>query len=111
MPQRDGAACGAGGAPGRRVEAARPSPVIARLDRATQYAAASRFNFVASGIVGARFRGDDKLCVGAAPMLNFYGKTFSSRLLIGDACSVPWVIQQKASKPSAAQIVTVALRR
>ena len=36
------------------------SAVIARLDRATQYATASRFNFGCSGILGPRFRGDDK---------------------------------------------------
>ncbi len=37
------------------------SAVIARLDRATQYAAASRFKFEASGILDPRFRGDGRL--------------------------------------------------
>jgi len=35
------------------------SAVIARLDRVTQYAAASRFNRTCSGILDPRFRGDD----------------------------------------------------
>ena len=34
--------------------------VIARLDRATQYAAASRLLSGVSGILDPRFRGDDK---------------------------------------------------
>jgi hypothetical protein len=37
------------------------SAVIARLDRATQYAAASRFDRTCSGILDPRFRGDDEL--------------------------------------------------
>jgi hypothetical protein len=36
-----------------------PSAVIARLDRAIQYAAASRFYLAASGILDPRLRGDD----------------------------------------------------
>ncbi len=38
------------------------STVIARLDRATQYAEASRFKFEASGILYPRFRGDNGWC-------------------------------------------------
>jgi hypothetical protein len=37
------------------------SAVIARLDRAIQSAAASRFNRTCSGILDPRFRGDDEL--------------------------------------------------
>jgi hypothetical protein len=37
------------------------SAVIARLDRATQYAAASLFDRDCSGILDPRFRGDDEL--------------------------------------------------
>src|SRR5438128_1412249 len=59
--------------------------VIARLDRATQYAAAARINLRHSGILGPRFRGDDGLCVGMPPMLNLYNKPFASRLLVGSA--------------------------
>jgi hypothetical protein len=34
--------------------------VIVRLDRTIQYAAASRFNYCCSGILGRRLRGDDE---------------------------------------------------
>ncbi len=37
------------------------SAVIARLDRAIQYAAALRITFGCSGILDPRFRGDDEL--------------------------------------------------
>src|SRR5690349_16629364 len=48
--------------PGRRARAvATHSIVIARLDRAIQYAAASRSHREASGILDPRFRGDDEL--------------------------------------------------
>ena len=44
-------------------------------------------------------------------MLNFYDKTFSSRLLIGTALYPSPAIMQNAIRASAAQIVTVSLRR
>jgi len=44
-------------------------------------------------------------------MLNFYGKTFSSRLLIGSALYPSPAIMQGAIRASGAQIVTVSLRR
>src|SRR5437667_10905634 len=44
-------------------------------------------------------------------MLNFYGKTFSSRLLIGSALYPSPAIMQAAIRSSGAQIVTVSLRR
>ena len=44
-------------------------------------------------------------------MLNFYGKTFSSRLLIGSALYPSPAIMQAAIRASGAGIVTVALRR
>ena len=43
--------------------------------------------------------------------LNFYDKTFSSRLLIGTALYPSPAIMQNAIRASAAQIVTVSLRR
>ena len=43
------------------------SAVIARLDRATQYAAASRFDRTCSGILDPRFRGDDEETRSRAP--------------------------------------------
>jgi hypothetical protein len=42
------------------------SAVIARLDRATQYAAASRFNRACFGVLDPRFRGDDEIRRGVA---------------------------------------------
>gem|GEM_PF-4141320 len=51
--------------PGRLVEALSPaskSPVIARLDRAIQYAAAFRLYLLRSGILDPRLRGDDDRC-------------------------------------------------
>src|SRR6201985_3343662 len=44
-------------------------------------------------------------------MLNFYSKTFSSRLLIGSALYPSPAIMQGAIRASGAQIVTVSLRR
>src|SRR6201998_4625610 len=44
-------------------------------------------------------------------MLNFYGKQFSSRLLIGTALYPSPAIMQGAIRASGAQIVTVSLRR
>src|SRR5260370_33675242 len=44
-------------------------------------------------------------------MLNFYGCEFSSRLLIGTALYPSPAIMQNAIRASAAQIVTVSLRR
>src|SRR5258708_30246705 len=44
-------------------------------------------------------------------MLNFYGREFSSRLLIGSALYPSPAIMQSAIRASAAQIVTVSLRR
>src|SRR5919198_1534783 len=44
-------------------------------------------------------------------MLNFYGKTFSSRLLIGTALYPSPAIMQAAIRTSGAGIVTVSLRR
>src|SRR5919201_1809340 len=44
-------------------------------------------------------------------MLNFYGKTFSSRLLIGTALYPSPKIMQDAIRASGADIVTVSLRR
>src|SRR4051812_50165982 len=44
-------------------------------------------------------------------MLNFYGKTFSSRLLIGSALYPSPAIMQAAIRASGAAIVTVSLRR
>ena len=44
-------------------------------------------------------------------MLTFYGKTFSSRLLIGTALYPSPAIMQEAIRASCAQIVTVSLRR
>ena len=44
-------------------------------------------------------------------MLNLYGKTFSSRLLVGTALYPSPVIMQDAIAASGAQIVTVSLRR
>ncbi len=44
-------------------------------------------------------------------MLNFYGKTFSSRLLIGSALYPSPAIMQGAIRASGAKIVTVSLRR
>src|ERR1700750_3170289 len=44
-------------------------------------------------------------------MLNFYGKTFSSRLLIGSALYPSPAIMQAAIRASGAEIVTVSLRR
>src|SRR6201998_3048772 len=44
-------------------------------------------------------------------MLNFYSKTFSSRLLIGTALFPSPAIMQGAIRASGAQIVTVSLRR
>ena len=44
-------------------------------------------------------------------MLNLYGKTFSSRLLIGSALYPSPAIMQAAIRASGAQIVTVSLRR
>ena len=44
-------------------------------------------------------------------MLNFYGKTFSSRLLIGSALYPSPAIMQGAIRASGAEIVTVSLRR
>src|ERR1700710_147078 len=47
----------------------------------------------------------------ANPMLNFYGKEFSSRLLIGSALYPSPAIMQAAIRASGAEIVTVSLRR
>src|SRR5207245_1941274 len=44
-------------------------------------------------------------------MLNFYGKTFSARLLIGSALYPSPAIMQDAIRASGANIVTVSLRR
>src|SRR5260221_11548411 len=44
-------------------------------------------------------------------MLNFYGKTFASRLLIGSALYPSPAIMQAAIRASGAAIVTVSLRR
>jgi thiazole synthase len=44
-------------------------------------------------------------------MLNFYGKQFSSRLLIGTALYPSPAIMQQAIRASGAEIVTVSLRR
>src|ERR1700749_3233674 len=44
-------------------------------------------------------------------MLNFYGKTFSSRLLIGSALYPSPAVMQAAIRSSGAGIVTVSLRR
>ena len=44
-------------------------------------------------------------------MVNFYGKSFSSRLLIGSALYPSPVIMQGAIRASGAEIVTVSLRR
>jgi thiazole synthase len=44
-------------------------------------------------------------------MLNFYGREFSSRLLIGSALYRSPAIMQKAIRASGAEIVTVSLRR
>ena len=44
-------------------------------------------------------------------MVNFYGKTFSSRLLIGTALYPSPAIMQNAIRASGAEIVTVSLRR
>src|SRR6202795_3228781 len=44
-------------------------------------------------------------------MLNFYGKAFSSRLLIGSALYPSPAIMQNAIRASGADIVTVSLRR
>lgn len=44
-------------------------------------------------------------------MLSFYGKTFTSRLLIGSALYPSPAIMQQAIRASGAQIVTVSLRR
>jgi thiazole synthase ThiGH ThiG subunit len=44
-------------------------------------------------------------------MLNFYGKSFSSRLLIGTALYPSPAIMQGAIRASGANIVTVSLRR
>src|SRR2546421_7019427 len=44
-------------------------------------------------------------------MLNFYGKTFTSRLLIGSALYPSPAIMQGAIRASGANIVTVSLRR
>jgi len=44
-------------------------------------------------------------------MLNFYGKTFTSRLLIGSALYPSPAIMQNAIRASGAGIVTVSLRR
>ncbi|MBV8697584.1 MAG: thiazole synthase, partial [Bradyrhizobium sp.] len=44
-------------------------------------------------------------------MLTFYGKTFTSRLLIGTALYPSPAIMQEAIRASGAEIVTVSLRR
>jgi thiazole synthase len=44
-------------------------------------------------------------------MVNFYGKTFNSRLLIGSALYPSPAIMQQAIRASGAEIVTVSLRR
>src|SRR6201992_409022 len=44
-------------------------------------------------------------------MLNFYGKTFTSRLLIGTALYPSPAIMQSAIRSSGSEIVTVSLRR
>ena len=44
-------------------------------------------------------------------MLKFYGKTFSSRLLIGTALYPSPAIMQNAIRASGSEIVTVSLRR
>src|SRR5258705_11591495 len=44
-------------------------------------------------------------------MLNFYGKSFTSRLLVGSALYPSPAIMQAAIRASGAQIVTVSLRR
>ena len=44
-------------------------------------------------------------------MVNFYGKSFSSRLLIGSALYPSPAIMQAAIRAAGSQIVTVSLRR
>ena len=44
-------------------------------------------------------------------MLSFYGKTFSSRLLMGTSLYPSPAIMQQAIKAGGAEIVTVSLRR
>src|SRR5260370_1121570 len=44
-------------------------------------------------------------------MLNFYGKSFTSRLLVGSALYPSPAIMQGAIRASGAEIVTVSLRR
>src|ERR1700723_593396 len=44
-------------------------------------------------------------------MLNFYGKTFTSRLLIGTALYPSPAVMQQPIRASGAEIVTVSLRR
>ena len=44
-------------------------------------------------------------------MLNFYGKSFTSRLLVGSALYRSPAIMQGAIRASGAEIVTVSLRR
>ena len=56
---RQGGRCG--DAKVKRAAVTTNSAVIARLDRATQYAAASRFNRRLPGVLGPRLRGDDEL--------------------------------------------------
>jgi hypothetical protein len=63
MPKRDDTAYESRPAPDDedRRGVASHSAVIARLDRATQYATAPRFDRTCSGILDPRFRGDDEL--------------------------------------------------
>ena len=64
------------------------------------------------GVLDPRFRRDDgSMLWRADAMLNFYGKTFSSRLLIGSALYPSPAIMQAAIRASGAGIVTVSLRR
>src|SRR5260221_14020808 len=51
------------------------------------------------------------MCWDANAMLNFYGKSFTSRLLVGSALYPSPAIMQAAIRASGANIVTVSLRR
>src|SRR5438132_10001875 len=62
--------------------------------------------------MGPGLRRDDGIDRGGeASMLNFYGREFSSRLLVGSALYPSPAIMQGAIRASGAQIVTVSLRR
>src|SRR5580693_3249391 len=62
--------------------------------------------------MGPGFRQDDNVIYGDTfAMVNFYGKSFASRLLIGSALYPSPAIMQSAIRASGAGIVTVSLRR